>query len=50
MEEDKFSLLTIEEHIALYVSRGMTKKDALKAVAKERGLSKNALYKYTIEN
>ncbi len=50
IEEDKFSLLTIEEHIALYVSRGMTKKDALKAVAKERGLSKNALYKYTIEN
>ncbi len=46
--DSKFSLLTIEEHINLYISRGMTKKDALKQVAKERGISKNELYKYTI--
>ncbi len=48
IEEDKFSLLSIEEHINLYISRGMSKKDALKQVAKERGISKNELYKYTI--
>ncbi len=43
-------LLTIEEHINLYLSRGMTKKEALKQVAKERGLGKNELYKYTIND
>ena len=47
-QDDKFSLLSIEEHINLYISRGMSKKDALKQVAKERGISKNELYKYTI--
>ncbi len=47
-QEDKFSFLTIEEHINLYISRGMSKKDAIKQVAKERGISKNELYKYTI--
>ncbi len=46
--DDKYSLLTVEEHINLYILRGMTKKEALKQVAKERGLSKNELYKYTI--
>lgn len=41
--------LTEKEHIDLYISRGMDKKDALKQVAKERGVSKSSLYKYTIE-
>ena len=41
--------LTEKEHIELYISQGMDKKDALKAVAKERGVSKSSLYKYTIE-
>ena len=42
--------LTEKEHIELYIKQGMDKKDALKAVAKERGVSKSSLYKYTIEN
>lgn len=41
--------LTEKEHIDLYISRGMDKKDALKQVAKERGVSKSSLYKYTIK-
>ena len=40
--------LTEKEHIDLYLSQGMDKKDALKRVAKERGVSKSSLYKYTI--
>lgn len=47
---EKGFVLTEKEHIDLYVSRGMTKKEAVKQVAKERGISKNALYKYTIED
>ena len=42
--------LSEEEHINLYISRGLTKKEAIKQVAKERGVSKNSLYKYTIED
>ncbi len=41
--------LSEKEHIELYLKQGMDKKDALKLVAKERGVSKSSLYKYTIE-
>ena len=41
--------LTEKEHIELYLSQGIDKKEALKRVAKERGVSKSTLYKYTIE-
>ena len=41
--------LTEKEHIELYIKNGMDKKEALKQVAKERGVSKSSLYKHTIE-
>ena len=41
--------LSEKEHIELYLSQGLDKKEALKRVAKERGVSKSSLYKYTIE-
>lgn len=40
--------LTEKEHIELYISQGVDKKEALKKVAKERGVSKSSLYKYTL--
>ena len=40
--------LTEREHILHYMSEGMDKKDALKQVAKDRGVSKSDLYKYSI--
>ncbi len=48
--ENEFNGLSEKEHIDLYISRGLSKKDAIKKVAEERGISKNSLYKYTIEN
>ena len=45
-----FSEMTVEEHIKMYIDQGLNKMDALKAVAKERGVPKNTLYKYTIDN
>lgn len=42
--------LTEKEHIELYIKQGYDKKEALKLVAKERGVSKSSLYKYTIED
>ena len=38
-----------EEHISSYIAQGIDKKEALKKVAKERGVSKSSLYKYIIE-
>lgn len=40
--------LSEKEHIELYINQGLDKKEALKRVAKERGVSKSSLYKYTI--
>ena len=48
-ENAEFFGLTEEEHIKKYIDGGMDKKDAIKRVAKERGVSKSSLYKYTIE-
>ena len=42
--------LSEKEHIELYLSRGIDKKEALKLVAKERGVSKSSLYKYTVND
>ena len=44
-----FTELSPEEHIKLYLDQGLSKMDAIKRVAKERGVPKNSLYKYTIE-
>ena len=42
--------LSEKEHIERYLSLGYDKKEALKQVAKERGVSKSSLYKYTISD
>ena len=36
--------LTLEEHMEHYLSQGMDKKEAMKAVAKDRGISKRDVY------
>ena len=36
--------ISIEEHFNMYVSQGMDKKDAMKLVAKDRGVSKRDIY------
>ncbi|MBQ9607934.1 MAG: 16S rRNA (cytidine(1402)-2'-O)-methyltransferase [Lachnospiraceae bacterium] len=40
--------LSVPEHIKLYMSQGLDKKEALKQVAKDRGISKRDIYEYTI--
>lgn len=52
IEREKISLwedITIEEHIIKFVSEGLSKKDAIKKVAKERGIAKSEIYKHSIE-
>lgn len=46
--ENELTTLTVPEHIDYYINSGLTKKDAIKAVAKDRNLPKSEIYKYTI--
>lgn len=41
--------LTIKEHIVKFINEGLSKKDAIKKVAKERGVAKSEIYKYSTE-
>ena len=47
---EDFTDLPVKEHIALYIAEGKNKMEAVKLVAKERGVPKSSLYKYTIED
>ena len=42
--EASWEALSIEEHLALYEKDGMDRKEAMKKVAKDRGLSKRDIY------
>ncbi len=42
--------MTLEEHMEIYLGRGIEKKEAMKLVAKDRGISKRDVYKNLIEN
>lgn len=46
--EDFWREMSVEEHVAFYVSGGMSKKDAVKACAKDRGVVKNEIYKQVL--
>ncbi|MGL5867623.1 MAG: 16S rRNA (cytidine(1402)-2'-O)-methyltransferase [Clostridium chrysemydis] len=52
IESDKrkaFEDLSIEDHIRKYISEGLSKKDAIKKVAKDRNEPKSVIYKYSTE-
>lgn len=43
--QQAFSEMTLEEHMALYTAKGMSEKDAMKAVAKDLGTNKREIYR-----
>ncbi len=43
-EQRQWETMTIPEHVALYESQGMERKDAMKQAAKDRGISKREVY------
>lgn len=47
-EDDRFSDISITDHILAYMDAGMSKKEAIKRVAADRGLPKNQVYKHSI--
>ena len=40
--------ITIEEHMEIYESKGLSRKEAMKQVAKDRGVSKRDVYQYLV--
>lgn len=49
-EQRKWEEISMEEHMDIYLEKGMSKKEAMKAVAKDRGISKRDVYQYLLEN
>ena len=49
-EIDRWKQVTIEEHMLMYTDMGMDNKEAMKAVAKDRGISKRDVYQVLIQD
>ena len=45
-EIDGWNSISVEEHMQRYISEGLSEKDAMKRVAKDRGVSKREIYAY----
>lgn len=42
--EDNLNMLSVEEHVQHYIDAGMSKMDAIKKTARDRGVHKNEIY------
>lgn len=43
-KQEQWGALALEDHMKLYLDQGMNKKEAMKSVAKDRGMSKRDIY------
>ena len=48
-EETAWTELSIPEHVAMYEAQGMSRKDAMKAVASDRGIGRRDVYQALLE-
>ena len=46
---EQWDVVSLEEHIKMYLDKGMDKKEAMKAVAQDRGISKRDVYNALLE-
>jgi 16S rRNA (cytidine1402-2'-O)-methyltransferase len=49
-EQASWESLSIEEHMKTYEEQGLSNKDAMKQVAKDRGVSKREIYQYLLDH
>ncbi|NLY76757.1 MAG: 16S rRNA (cytidine(1402)-2'-O)-methyltransferase [Tissierellia bacterium] len=49
VEDTSFDDMSIKEHIKMYMDEGLSKKDSIKKVAKERNIPKNQVYREGID-
>lgn len=50
MAQAFFADMSVAEHVAFYEKSGMSRMEAMKAAAKDRGVGKSAIYKEMLEN
>ncbi len=48
-QQESFADMSIEEHMKLYEGKGIERKEAMKLVAKDRGISKREVYQYLLK-
>jgi len=48
-EQEKWLSMPLEEHMEQYMGQGMTKKEAMKQVAKDRGVPKREIYQALLD-
>jgi 16S rRNA (cytidine1402-2'-O)-methyltransferase len=48
-KQSRWDAITIVEHMQIYTDKGLDKKEAMKAVAKDRGISKREVYQVLIQ-
>jgi 16S rRNA (cytidine1402-2'-O)-methyltransferase len=48
-EQEQWSLMSLEEHMNLYLEQGMNKKEAMKAVSADRGVPKREIYQQLLQ-
>ena len=41
--------MTVSEHVTYYMDQGLSKKDAMKQAAKDRGVGKREIYQALLE-
>lgn len=49
-QEERFKELSVKEHVEMYEKQGMDRKEAMKAVSKERGIPKREVYSECIKS
>lgn len=49
-EQQKWDSISIGEHVALYEEKGLSRKDAMKRAAADRGMGKREIYEYLLKN
>lgn len=49
-EQEKWQEMPLSKHMKIYEDKGLSRKEAMKAVAKDRGVSKREIYAKLLED
>lgn len=53
LEEERqaaWDAMSLEDHMDLYLAKGQSKKEAMKSVAADRGITKRDVYQYLLQD
>ncbi|MGB8451128.1 MAG: 16S rRNA (cytidine(1402)-2'-O)-methyltransferase [Anaerocolumna sp.] len=49
-DQEQWKALTVQEHMDIYLNKGMDKKEAMKAVSTDRGVAKREIYQMLLDD